>query len=153
VIGLERSRPSTLDAAIMTFDRKLLLIAPTIVLAFIVAGMAYATTQLRVLNSGEDTWKERSNFVAAVERKEKSLTPAQATTLLKLSLDVEARRAAGIRAAHDLLFALAIMTAICVLVLVFAIRRIPREHWPRFNFGGASRESSSSASSTPGTPS
>jgi hypothetical protein len=49
-------------------DRKLLLIAPAIVLVFVAAGIAYTARQLQVLRSGSDTWKDRSDFVAAVER-------------------------------------------------------------------------------------
>jgi len=129
----------------VTFDRKLLLIAPTIVLAFIVAGLVYAAVQLHVLGSAASSWKERSDFIASVERQEKTLTQRQAVSLLRLSLDVEDRRTAAIVAAYDLLLALAIMTAACVVVLALAIRRIPREHWPRFTFGRQSSQSSSSA--------
>ena len=116
----------------MRFDRKLLLIAPAIVLAFVVAGMVYATVQLRVLSSISDSWKDRSDFIAAVERGEKTLDLRQATSILRLSLTVEARRTEAIAATRDLMIALSAMAFIACCVLGFGIRSVPREHWPRF---------------------
>lgn len=116
----------------MRLDRKLLLIAPTIVLVFVVAGMVYATVQLRVLASVGNSWKDRSDFIAAVERGEKKLDLRQATSILRLSLTVEARRTDAIAAARDLMIVLSAMALIACGVLAFGIRRVPREHWPRF---------------------
>jgi hypothetical protein len=113
-------------------DRKLLLIAPTIVLAFVVAGMVYATVQLRVLASVGDSWKDRSDFIAAVERGEKKLDLQRTTTILRMSLTVEARRTEAIAAARDLMIVLSAMALIACCVLAFGIRSVPREHWPRF---------------------
>src|SRR5262249_30140733 len=121
----------------MRFDRKLLLIAPTIVLAFIVGGLIYTSFQLRLLTEGSDSLKERSDYIASIERQERSIDARQAVALIRLSLDVEARRTAAVIAARDLLFALATITAACCVVLSLGIRRVPREHWPRFTFGGA----------------
>ena len=52
----------------MRLDRKLLLIAPTIVLVFVVAGMAYAALQMRLLSDVGNSWKDRSAFIASVEK-------------------------------------------------------------------------------------
>lgn len=127
----EADRPLCLITPVR-LDRKLLLIAPTIVLAFVVAGMVYATVQLRVLTSVGDSWKDRSDFIAAVERGEKKLDLRQATSILRLSLTVEARRTDAIAAARDLMIVLSAMALIACCVLAFGIRGIPREHWPRF---------------------
>jgi hypothetical protein len=121
----------------MKFDRKLLLIAPAIVLVFIVAGIVYAGIELRSLTAGENTWNQRREFVAAVAAGQKAISAQQAIGLLTISLEVEGRRAAALHAAYDLLFVLAAMTAACCVVLVLGIRRVPREHWPRFNFRSA----------------
>jgi hypothetical protein len=116
----------------MQFDRKLLLIAPTIVLVFVAAGTLYAAVQLRQLVAGGDTWKARSEFLTSVERGTQTLNQRQAVGLLRLSLDVETRRTAAIDAAYDLLLALAAMSAVCLAVLAFGVSRVPREHWPTF---------------------
>jgi len=116
----------------MQFDRKLILIAPTIVLAFVVAGLLYAAAQLRVLGSVSETWKDRSDFITAVEHGRRTLDQRQAVGILRLSLDVEAKRTAAINAAYDLLLALAVIAGLCCVALADGIRRVPREHWPRF---------------------
>jgi hypothetical protein len=116
-------------------DRKLLLIAPAIVLVFVAAGMAYTALQLRVLASVSDTWKERSDFVAAVERGEKTLDQRQAIGLLRVALEVEERRTAAIVAGRDLLITLSLVELVACAVLVLGIRSVPREHWPRLNLG------------------
>lgn len=118
----------------MRLDRKLLLIAPTIVLLFVFAGMIYTAMQLRVLSLGSDSLKERSEYIAAVERGEKQLEPKKAIGLLHISLDVEAKRTAAIMASHDLLVELSSVGLIACLVLALGIRSVPREHWPRFAF-------------------
>jgi hypothetical protein len=118
----------------MKLDRKLLLIAPTIVLVFIVAGLVYAGLQIRTLTSGEDTWTKRRDFIESVEAGRRTLSSQQAVGLLKISLVVEGRRAAALHDAYELLLLLAGMTAACCVVLGLGIRKVPREHWPRFRW-------------------
>jgi hypothetical protein len=115
-------------------DRKLLLIAPPIVLGFVVAGMIYAAVQLHVLTSVSDTLKERSEFIGAIERGEKPLTERQAVGLLRIQLEVEEKRTSAIVASRDLLIALAAMGLASCAVLAVGIRAVPREHWPRVSF-------------------
>jgi len=115
-------------------DRKLLLIAPTIVLFFVAAGLVYAAVQLHVLGSVSETWKERSDFITAVERGQKPLEPRQAVGLLRLSLDVESRRTAAIAASRDLMVELSVIAFASCCALAVGIRGVPREHWPRFTF-------------------
>jgi predicted RND superfamily exporter protein len=119
----------------MRLDRKLLLIAPAIVLVLVAVGMAFAAFQLRVLSSVSDTWKERSDFIAAVERGEKKLDQRQSIGLLRVALEVEERRTAAIVASRDLLITLSFVELVACAVLVFGIRSVPREHWPRLNMG------------------
>ena len=76
----------------MRLDKKFLLIAPTIVLACVVAGMIYATFQLRFLTDIGGTWKDRNEYVSAAERGEKPISEKQALNILRYSLDVEAKR-------------------------------------------------------------
>jgi len=114
-------------------DRKLLLIAPAIVLVFVAAGTAYTAFQLHVLGSVSETWKERSDFIAAVERGDKSLDQRQAIGLLRVALQVEERRTAAILASRDLLITLSLVELVSCAVLAFGIRSVPREHWPRLN--------------------
>ena len=119
----------------MRLDRKLLLIAPTIVLFFVVAGMVYATMQLRVLANVSESFKERNAFITAVERGEKPLSQVQAAGLLRLAMDVESRRTAAITATQELLIILASIAFASCVVLALGIRGVPREHWPRLAFG------------------
>ena len=119
----------------MRLDRKLLLIAPTIILVFVVAGMAYAAMQMRLLSDVGDTWKDRSAFIASVERGEKSLDQRQSLGLLRYSLDAEAKRSEAIAATRDLLMVLAVVALLACVSLVFGIRTVPREHWPRLALG------------------
>ena len=119
----------------MRFDRKLLLIAPTIVLVFVIAGLIYTAMQLNVLSSVGETFKERSAFVAAVERGQKTLDARQATGLLKWAMEVEAKRTSAIESVRDLMIALSTIALVCCGVLAFGIRSVPREHWPRLNIG------------------
>jgi hypothetical protein len=116
-------------------DRKLLLIAPTIVLACVVAGMIYAAAQLNVLGSVSGSWKDRNDFITAVEHGQKPLNERQAMNILRFSLDVEERRTAAITAIRDLIAWLSGMAAVACVVLVIGVRSVPREHWPRFSFG------------------
>jgi hypothetical protein len=53
--------------------------------------------------------------------------------LLRLALDVEAKRSAAIAASRDLLIALSVIAFAACTTLVIGIRTVPREHWPRFN--------------------
>lgn len=116
----------------MRLDRKLLLIAPTIVLGFVVAGMIYAAVQLRVLSNVGATWKDRSDFIASVERGDKKLDQRQSLGILRYSLDVEAKRTEAIVATRDLLIVLSAIALLSCAALVLGIRTVPREHWPRF---------------------
>ena len=116
----------------MRLDKKLLLIAPTIVLVFVAAGMIYAALQLRWLGDVGNTWKERSDFVASVERGEKKLDERQALGILRYSLDVEAKRTEAIGATRELLTVLALIAVLSCVGLALGIRKVPREHWPRF---------------------
>ena len=117
----------------MRLDRKLLLIAPAIVLVFVAAGIAYTAFQLHVLGAGSDTWKGRSDFIAAVERGEKPMDQRQAVGLLRVALEVEEKRSLAIAASRDLLVTLALVELASCVVLAFGIRAVPREHWPRLN--------------------
>ena len=119
----------------MRFDRKLLLIAPTIVLVFVVAGLVYAIMQLHVLGSVSETLKERDDFIASVERGERSLEPRQYLSLLKMAMEVESKRTAAVYASRDLLVWLSAIALVCCGVLALGIKSVPREHWPRLNFG------------------
>jgi hypothetical protein len=125
-------------------DRKLLLIAPTIVLFFVVAGMLFAAFQLHLIAGARSSLKQRSDFVAAVGRGEKTLNAQQSLGLLELSVQVEEKRAAAVVASRDLVIALALIAFAACCVLGVGIRSVPREHWPRFNFGNKSGDSSSS---------
>jgi hypothetical protein len=112
---------------IVRLDRKFLLIAPTIVLACVVAGMIYATVQLRFLTDIGGTWNDRNEYVAAAERGEKPLSERQALNILRHSLDVEAKRTEAIRAEQSLLILLTGIAALCLGVLVIGVRGVPRE--------------------------
>ena len=116
----------------MRLDRKLLLIAPAIVLACVVAGMIYAAVELHVLARSSDTLAARKEFVDAVARGEKPLDQRQAVGILQVALDVEAKRSAAIMASRDLLIELAVVALVAWAVLAYGIRGVPREHWPRF---------------------
>jgi hypothetical protein len=96
--------------------------------------MVYATLQLNVLASVSATWKERSDFIASVERGEKTLNERQAVTVLRFALDVESKRTAAITASRDLLIVLSAVALAACIVLGIGIRSVPREHWPRVSF-------------------
>ena len=134
----------------MKLDRKLLLIAPTIVLAFIVAGLVYAGIQIRSLTTGEDTWESRRDFVASVASGQKTLSTQQAVGLLNISLEVESRRAAALKEAYDVLLILAAMAAGCCVVLTLGIRKVPREHWPRFTRSPSPPQAAAVLTQSPG---
>jgi hypothetical protein len=132
-VSQERTR---LLFSFVRLDRKLLLIAPTIVLFFVVAGMAYAALELHFIARTSRSLSDRSAFIGAVERGEKTLNPQQSVALLRLSLQVEERRSAALSASRDLLIVLSAIAFVSCLALVAGIRTVPREHWPRFDFGG-----------------
>ncbi|HEV8217260.1 MAG TPA: hypothetical protein VGP95_15535 [Gemmatimonadaceae bacterium] len=135
----------------MRLDKKLLLIAPTIVLVLVVAGMVYAAVQLHVLASVSETEKDRDAFIASVERGEKTLELRQSISLLRVGLDVETKRTAAILASRDLLVQLAAIALVSCIVLAIGVRSVPRTHWPRFGRGGAaSQESQVTPSSNAG---
>lgn len=119
----------------MRLDRKLLLIAPTIVLVFVVAGMIYTAVQLNVLSGVSGTLAERQAFVAAVDRGEKPLDQRQALGILHIQFDVETKRTAAIVAARDLMIVLSGIAFASLIVLGVGVRRVPREHWPKLPFG------------------
>ena len=83
------------------------------------------------LSSVSDSFKQRSDFIASVERGEKRLDQRQAVELLDYALQVESRRTAAITASHDLLVTLAAVALVSCGVLGYGIRSVPREHWPR----------------------
>jgi hypothetical protein len=113
-------------------DKKLLLIAPTIVLVLVVAGIVYAAVQLHVLASVSETAKEREAFIASLERGEKRLEPRQYVSVLRTALDVETKRTTAIVASRDLLISLAVIGFVSCVVLAIGVRGVPRTHWPRF---------------------
>ena len=118
----------------MRLDRKLLLIAPTIILAFVVAGIVYASLQLHVLASVSDTLKDRGEFIAQVERGAKPLDESQALKIIHAQFEFEAKRSAALTAARDLLVVLGGIVFASVITLSIGIRKVPREHWPKFSF-------------------
>ena len=125
----------------MRLDRKLLLIAPAIVLVFIVLGMAYAAMELHTLAGVSDTLADRRDYIAAVERGQKPLDQRQALNIIKAQFDVEARRSAALVASRDLLVVLGAITLASLVVLAIGIRSVPRQHWPRLSFGKSGGES------------
>lgn len=121
----------------MRLDRKLLLIAPAIVLAFVVAGMVYTAVELHVLARSSDTLAARKEFVDQVARGEKPLDQRQAVGILQVALEAEGRRSAAIMASRDLLLELSAVALAAWVALAIGIRGVPRQHWPRF--GGRAR--------------
>jgi hypothetical protein len=115
-------------------DRKLLLIAPAIVLVFVVAGMIYAAVQMHVLAGVSRTLETRRTFIAAVKRGEKPLDQRQALNIIDAQFDVESRRSVALTATRDLLALLSGIAVVSVGVLGVGIRAVPREHWPRLSF-------------------
>ena len=122
----------------MRLDKKLLLIAPAIVLAFVAAGMVYTAVELHVLARSSDTLTARKEFIDQVARGEKPLEERQAINILQVALEVEGKRSAAIVASRDLLIELSAVALIAWGVLVFGIRGVPRQHWPRFGGGSTS---------------
>jgi hypothetical protein len=116
-------------------DKKLLLIAPAIVLAFVVAGMVYTAAELHVLARSSDTLTARREFIDQVARGEKPLEERQAINILQVALEVEGKRSAAIAASRDLLIELSAVALVAWGFLVVGIRGVPRQHWPRFGRG------------------
>jgi hypothetical protein len=110
----------------MRLDRKFLLIAPTIVLGFIVAGMFYTATRLRQIVEASDSWRTRSEYIASIERGQRTITTEKAMQLVRLSLEAEQRRTGAIVATNELLLTLGVMTLVCCVALLWAIRGVPR---------------------------
>lgn len=110
----------------MKLDRKFLLIAPTVVLALIVAGLFYTTTRLRLIVESSDNLPQRSAFVTSIEQGKRQITAAKAVQIVRLSLEAERRRSIAIAAANDLLLTLGAMALACCVALLWVIRYIPR---------------------------
>lgn len=110
----------------MKLDRKFLLIAPSLVLVLIVAGLFYTATRLRQIVEASDNWSARSAFVASVESGQRHLAAEKAIGLVRLSLDAERRRTGAIEATRELLLVLGGMTFVCAAVLLWTIRGVPR---------------------------
>jgi hypothetical protein len=110
----------------MRIDRKLLLIAPSLVLVLIVAGLFYTATRLRQIVEASDNWSARDAYVTSVERGQRQLSADKAVQLVRLSLDAERRRTGAIEAARELLVVLGLMTLGCTAMLLAAIRGVPR---------------------------
>jgi hypothetical protein len=110
----------------MKLDRKFLLIAPTMVLVVIVAGLFYATTQLRLIVQSSDNLPRRSAYVAQLEQGTRQISNAKAIEIVRLSLEAEQRRTAAITAANELLITLGLMTLGCCAALFWVIKGIPR---------------------------
>lgn len=110
----------------MRIDRKLLLILPTVVLAFATAGLFYTASRLTLIVRGSDDLARRTAFIASVDRGERQLTTAQALGIIHYSLEAEGNRTAAIDAAHDVIQLLAWITLCCCVLLAVTIRRVPR---------------------------
>ena len=110
----------------MRIDRKLFLIAPSLVLVLIVAGLFYTATRLRQIVEASDNWSTRDAYVASVEQGQRQLSADKAVKLVRLSLEAERRRTGAIEATRELLLVLGLMTLGCTAMLLATIRRVPR---------------------------
>ena len=110
----------------MRLDRKFLLIAPTITLVFIVAGLFYTTTRLRLIVEASDSLASREAFVVSVERGQRQISAARAATLVRFALEAERRRTEAIEATQQLLLVLAWMALGSCALLLWIIRKVPR---------------------------
>ena len=110
----------------MRFDRKFYLIAPTLVLVFIVAGVFYTTTRLRQIVAASDNLQRRMDYVTQIERGQRHITNDKAVQLVRLSLEAEQVRSGAIIATNELLLTLGAMTFLCCGALLWAIKGIPR---------------------------
>jgi hypothetical protein len=110
----------------MRFDRKFYLIAPTLVLVFIVAGVFYAASRLRQIVSASDNLQRRMDYVAQIEKGQRHITNEKAVQLVRLSLEAEQVRSGAIVATNELLLTLGAMTFLCCGALLWAIKGVPR---------------------------
>jgi len=110
----------------MRLDRKFYLIAPTLVLVFIVAGVFYTTTRLRQIVAASDNLQRRAEYVMQIERGQRHITNEKAVQLVHLSLEAEHVRTSAIVAANELLITLGAMTLLCCGALLWAIKGVPR---------------------------
>ena len=110
----------------MRFDRKFYLIAPTLVLVFIVAGLFYTTTRLRQIVAASDNWQRRSDYVTQIEHGQRHITNEKAVQLVRLSLEAEQVRSSAIIATNELLLTLGAMIVLCCVMLLWAIKGVPR---------------------------
>jgi hypothetical protein len=110
----------------MKLDRKFLLIAPTIVLTFIVAGLFYTTTRLQVIVEASDNLPQRIAYIASVQQGKRQITAPKAVEIVALSLDAERRRSIAISAANDLLITLGLMTLVCCGAIFWVLLSMPR---------------------------
>lgn len=110
----------------MRLDRKFFLIAPTLVLVLIVTGMFYTATRLRQIVEGSDNWQHRSDYIAAVEQGKRQITHEKALQIVRLSLEAERLRTGAIVATNELLLTLSALTFGCCVMLLWAIRGVPR---------------------------
>ena len=110
----------------MRFDRKFYLIAPTLVLVFIVAGLFYTTTRLRQIVAASDNWQRRSDYVTQIEHGQRHITNEKAVQLVRLSLEAEQVRSSAIIATNELLLTLGAMIVLCCGMLLWAIKGVPR---------------------------
>src|SRR5262245_45039092 len=110
----------------MRLDRKFLLIAPTLVLALIVAGMFYTATRLRQIIQASDNWQTRSDYVAALEHGQRHITNQKPVESARLWLDAEHLQSDAIESARELILTLGGMTLVCCMVLIWTIRGVPR---------------------------
>ena len=110
----------------MRFDRKFYLIAPTLVLVFIVAGVFYTATRLRQIVAASDNLQRRMDYVAQIEKGQRRITNEKAVQLVRLSLEAEQVRSGAIVATNELLLTLGAMTFLCCGALLWAIKGVPR---------------------------
>ena len=110
----------------MRFDRKFYLIAPTLVLVLIVAGVFYTTTRLRQIVAASDNLQRRIDYVTQVEHGQRHITNEKAVQLVRLSLEAEQVRSSAIIATNELLLTLGAMTFLCCGALLWAIKGVPR---------------------------
>ena len=110
----------------MRLDRKFLLIAPSVVLVLIVAGLFYTSTRLHQIVEASDSWKARDAFIASVERGERQLSAPRAAAIVRFALDAERRRTEAVQAARELLLTLGWMALASCAMLLWTIRKVPR---------------------------
>jgi hypothetical protein len=110
----------------MRFDRKFYLIAPTLVLVLIVAGVFYTASRLREIVAASDNLQRRMDYVAQIEKGQRHITNEKAVQLVRLSLEAEQVRSGAIIATNELLLTLGAMTFLCCAALLWAIKGVPR---------------------------